>query len=55
MLKEVYVSPSVQLVLLRADSKLASNNEIDFDDFFGDVVLNPENGDSAVDVDIDLG
>ena len=60
MLKEVYVSPSVELVLLRADSSLASNNELEFDDFFtkpgDDIVI--DGGDQPIksnpDVDIDL-
>lgn len=58
-MKEVYIAPSAELVLLRADSSLASNNELDFDDFFttpgspsidgGDKPIN-----SNPDIDIDL-
>lgn len=61
MLKEAYISPSVELVLLRADSQLASNNELDFDNFFtqpGDTVVNggktPVVSNPDTDIDIPL-
>ena len=58
MLKEVYVSPSVELVLLRADTQLASNDELDFDDFFtkpgDDPPIIGEPIESNPDIDIDL-
>lgn len=64
-MKEAYISPSVELVLLRADSQLASNNgfELDFDDFFttpgGDTIIDdgkkPVESNPDIDIDIPLG
>ena len=59
MLKEAYKSPIVELVLLRADTQLASG-ELDFDDFFTKPGDDPIIGDgnkpikSNPDIDIDL-
>ena len=59
MLKEAYKSPIVELVLLRADTQLASG-ELDFDDFFTQPGDDPiiDGGDKPIksdpDVDIDL-
>lgn len=63
MLKEAYVSPLVELVLLRADSQLASNNELDFDNFFttpgDDVIIDdgktPVKSNPDIDIEIPLG
>lgn len=59
-MKEAYTSPVVELVLLRADSQLASDNELNFNDFFTKPGDNPiiDDGNSPVtsdpDTDIDL-
>lgn len=63
MLKEAYISPSVELVLLRADSQLTSNNELDSDNFFtqpgDDVIIDdgktPVKSNPDIDIDIPLG
>lgn len=62
-MKEAYISPSVELVLLRADSQLTSNNELDFDNFFtqpgDDVIIDdgktPVKSNPDIDIDIPLG
>ena len=62
-MKEVYIAPTAELVLLRADSQLASNNTLEFDDFFtkpgDDLVIDdgktPVKSDPDIDVDIPLG
>ena len=62
-MKEAYISPSAELVLLRADSQLASNNELDFDNFFtqpgDDVIIDdgrtPVKSNPDIDIEIPLG